>query len=198
MWYMRMNEDLIVDGFLFGTASDSKLAKEEAEKIEYLDANMNYANIAKVAQLYDKALDSKMFKTPVGWSYLNKLKRILLENGYIEDEIRAIPVNAVFARTEESDSLVERIRPKKRKPDPYKNKFSFAVVVIIGLLIAIIAMFVITMTAETPNMINYRNAIVNEYAGWEQDIKEREDAVRLKERELGIPSPLPRESNESE
>ncbi len=82
-----MNDEMIVDGFIFGTASDAELAREEASRIEYLDANMNYANISKVMQLYDKALDTKMFRTPVGWKYMGKLKDILLENGYVAEKI---------------------------------------------------------------------------------------------------------------
>lgn len=188
-----MNDEMIVEGFIFGTASDAELAREEASRIEYLDANMNYANISKVMQLYDKALDTKMFRTPVGWKYMGKLKDILLANGYVAEELRPIPLYSVFARVEEDHSVLERIRPAKKKADPYKRKYAIAVMVIGILLVTVIAMFVIAMKSETPNMINYRNAIINEYADWEQEIKDREDVVRQKERELSIPSPLPHE-----
>ena len=186
-----MNDEMIVGGFIFGTAADADLAREELARIEYLDANMNYANTSKVLQLYDKALDTKMFHTPVGWRYLDKLKGILLDSGYIEEEIRPVPLYNVFARSEEDHSVLERIRPVKKKADPYKRKYALTLMIAGILLITVIAMFVIALTSETPNMINYRNAIVNEYAAWEQDIKDREDAVRMKERELDIVSPLP-------
>ncbi len=185
-----MNDEMIVGGFIFGTAADADLAREELARIEYLDANMNYANTSKVLQLYDKALDTKMFHTPVGWRYLDKLKGILLDSGYIEEEIRPVPLYNVFARAEEDHSVLERIRPVKKKADPYKRKYALTLMVAGILLITVVAMFVIALTSETPNMINYRNAIVNEYAAWEQDIKDREDAVRMKERELDIVSPL--------
>ncbi len=188
-----MNDEMIVGGFIFGTVADAELAKEELARIEYLDANMNYANTSKVLQLYDKALDTKMFHTPVGWRYLDKLKGILLDSGYIEEEIRPVPLYNVFARTEEDHSVLERIRPVKKKADPYKRKYAFTLMVAGILLITVVAMFVIALISETPNMINYRNAIVNEYAAWEQDIKDREDAVRMKERELDIVSPLTHE-----
>lgn len=188
-----MNEKLKVDGFLFGTAADAAIAKEEHDKVEYLDSNVNYANIGKVAQLYDRAIDSKMFMTPVGWNYLNKLRNILLQNGYIEEEIRPIPLYSVFSKADENIPVMERIKPKKRKADPYKNRFIIASIVSGVLIVTVLVMFLIAMTSETPNMINYRNAIVNEYASWEQDIKDREDRVREKERELSLPSPLPHE-----
>ena len=42
------------------------------------------------------------------------------------------------------------------------------------------------LTGENANIINYRNAIVNEYSDWEDELTEREQIVREKERELGI------------
>ena len=185
-----MNDEMIVGGFIFGTSADADLAREELARIEYLDANMNYSNTSKVMQLYDKALDTKMFRTPVGWRYMGRLRSILMDSGYIEDELRPIPLYNVFARVEEDHSVLERIRPVKKKKDPYKRKYALAVMLIGVLVVMVITMFVIAMKAETPNMLNYRNAIINEYADWEQDIRTREDAVRLKERQLEIPSPL--------
>lgn len=193
-----MSDDLRVGGYLFGTAADAALGKEELEKIRYLDSNMNYSNALKVMQLYDKSLDSKMFRTPIGWDYLNKLKLVLIDSGFLESEIRPIPVYSVFARAEEDITpLSQRVKPIKKKPDTYKNRFAVSVLVIVVLIITIITMFIITMQAETPNMLNYRNAIVNEYAEWEQDIKDREDAVRKRERELSLPSPLPHEQQKA-
>ena len=46
-------------------------------------------------------------------------------------------------------------------------------------------MCAIASGSDNPNIINYRNAIVNEYASWEQELTEREKAVRRKEAELG-------------
>lgn len=185
-----MNDEMIVGGFIFGTAADADLAREEFARIEYLDANMNYSNTSKVMQLYDKALDTKMFRTPVGWKYMDKLRAILMDSGYVEAELRPIPLYNVFARVEEDHSVLERIRPVKKKRDPYKRKYALSLILISILIVMVISMFVIAMKAETPNMLNYRNAIINEYADWEQDIRDREDAVRLKERELNMISPL--------
>ena len=50
----------------------------------------------------------------------------------------------------------------------------------------VIAMFVIAIKADNPNMLNYKTAVLNEYSEWEQELKDREQAVREKESELGI------------
>ena len=181
-----MRDEMIVGGYLFGTAADAQLAREELDKVRYLDANMNYANTGRVMQLYERALDTKMFRTPPGLDYMNKLRGILSDSGYADEELRPIPLYTIFARTDDGTSLSQRIKPAAKKPDPYKRKYLISVMMCAVLIIMAAAMFIITLQSDTPNMINYRNAIVNEYATWEQDIRNRENAVRAKERELNI------------
>ena len=54
------------------------------------------------------------------------------------------------------------------------------------LVLAIISMFCISFLSENPNILNYERSITNKYAAWEQELTEREKAVREKERELSI------------
>ena len=61
-----------------------------------------------------------------------------------------------------------------------------SVVMNIVMIIAIIAMFVITLNSDQPNILNYEKNIQNKYATWEQELTQREQAVREKERELHI------------
>ena len=53
-------------------------------------------------------------------------------------------------------------------------------------MIAIIAMFTITLESDNPNVLNYERALTDRYASWEQELTEREQAVRQRERELQI------------
>lgn len=47
-------------------------------------------------------------------------------------------------------------------------------------------MFMITLKSDNPNILNYEKNLVNRYAAWEQELREREQVVREKERELNI------------
>ena len=49
-------------------------------------------------------------------------------------------------------------------------------------------MVVIAWNSDAPNIVNYRQAVVNEYSEWEQELTERERKVRNAERELQIES----------
>ena len=54
------------------------------------------------------------------------------------------------------------------------------------LFILVIVMFVIVNYGETDNMVNYKRNLQNRYAQYEQELKEREQTIREKERELNI------------
>ena len=47
-------------------------------------------------------------------------------------------------------------------------------------------MFAITLNADQPNVLNYEKVLTDRYASWEQDLTEREQVIREKERELKI------------
>ncbi len=52
------------------------------------------------------------------------------------------------------------------------------------LVIALCAMFTISLKSDNPNILNYKKNLTNQYASWEQQLTERENAVREKEKEL--------------
>ena len=47
-----------------------------------------------------------------------------------------------------------------------------------------IVMFVIATTGSNPTVINYEKALQDRYAEWEQQLSDRERAIREKEKEL--------------
>jgi hypothetical protein len=49
-----------------------------------------------------------------------------------------------------------------------------------------IAMFSIALNANQPNILNYEKVLTNNYASWEQELTEREQAVKEKERQLNM------------
>ena len=61
-----------------------------------------------------------------------------------------------------------------------------SIVLNIALTVAVIIMFWIAKNTEQPNILNYEEAITNRYAAWDQQLTEREAAVRQAERELGL------------
>lgn len=176
---MRNVEEFKVEGYLFGNKNDVKQAQEEVEAIKFLEQKLDFENVDSTLRIYDKALQERVFKTPVGFGFLRKVQHELLCRGIPEEEIKPIALYQVYSKIEEAKPL--RVIKKKIKPDQTKVYLRTSVMVNIALVILVIGMFVLSLLGETPNIVNYRHRIQNEYAQWEQELLEWEN--QLKERE---------------
>ncbi|MCH5269492.1 MAG: hypothetical protein J1E83_01965 [Lachnospiraceae bacterium] len=182
MWSER-----VVDGYLFVSMEDVQLAQQEKKKVEYLEKYLDYRNPESVLKVYKKALTERIFKTPVGYDYLHKMQKYLLDcDGMTEEQVPPVSLqksyNVNMRRSyTQPKPRVERHKEKKKPEWPVISLMANLV-----LIIAIIAMFAITLKSDNPNILNYERAIVNKYASWEQELSEREKVVREKERELNI------------
>ncbi len=185
---MADKDNLMVDGYRFGSYQDAGLADEELKKIEYFRKRITGRTPQNLLAVYDKILDEKVFKTPVGWEYLREIQRQLRKAGVPEDMIRPIPMYMTFSHmnSDELDKseVRQRIRPTRKKKKT--NKFQISVLINVFLAILVAAMFVITLKSDNPNILNYKQTIVDQYASWEQELSEREQAVREKEQALQI------------
>ena len=182
----------VIDGFAFSDDADISLASSEIEKIKYIAGKMNMDNPKGVLAVYDKLITSGIFVTPVGYEYLRTLQSFLYKSKDIPDEaVREIPVpisytRALNIRSEERDEKISYQREARTLRKTFRNEYKISLIVNIILIIMVIAMFVITLKAENPNMINYRTAILNQYSEWEQDLNERETAIKQRELELNM------------
>ncbi|MBR5636431.1 MAG: hypothetical protein IKW81_05825 [Pseudobutyrivibrio sp.] len=60
----------------------------------------------------------------------------------------------------------------------------FLIVCVFTLLLCVIGMFVVSLTINSPTILNYKEAITDEYASWKQQLDEREKALDAREAEL--------------
>jgi hypothetical protein len=180
-------EKFIVGGYEFLSENDAQKASMDLSKINLLEARVKASRPVDIKAVYEKSIENKIFKTPIGWEYLVGLRRKLLESGYKEEDLIPIPLNVSMTRHSAMDSLNVKQRILPQEPKKEANfKTIFSIILNIVLLILIGVMFYITVTAETDNIINYRKNITNRYAGWEQELSDREKAVREAEKRLGI------------
>ena len=183
---MEENRELSVDGYLFYTERDAQTASAELKKIEYLEARIDYSRSESILLVFKKAIQERIFRTPVGIQYLKGLQSYLLEQPDIAPEdVPDIPLYSTFSGTirEQSNPVRNRLKSSV-KADTIRARFQVSLVLNVLLVLAMIAMFTITVKSDNPNIINYEKNIRNQYASWEQELTEREAAVREKEREL--------------
>ena len=139
-----------------------------------------------ILQLYRKALNERTFQTPVGLAFVNELRERLIEEGVEEFEIEPIPVYYDVVQNKMRAGFEPVKEKEEEKPKKEMTKLTVSVVLNVILVLLVAGMFFVAMSGNNANILNYRNAIVDEYASWEQELTEREKAVREKEQELGI------------
>lgn len=184
---MSDRDNLLVSGYSFASPKDAETAREEGRKIEFFKEKTRGRSPENLLALYDKLLDEKVFKTPVGYEYLRQLQTQLLQAGISKELIRSIPLYINFSYNAEEEiekaAVKQRIRQSKTQKDKSgRLKLSVYINILLAALVA--AMFIITLKGDNPNILNYKKTIVNQYAAWEQELTRRENEVRKKEQEL--------------
>ncbi|MFQ9620830.1 MAG: hypothetical protein ACLRZF_15650 [Waltera sp.] len=108
--------DHVVSGFAFYSEKDARLAEQERQKIAYLDKRIDRTNLESVLVIYKKALDDRVFRTPVGLEYLRELQgELKAEQDLLGEEIPPIPLWTNFADTREKRLLPEEESNRHRK-----------------------------------------------------------------------------------
>lgn len=188
---MSERSDLIVGGFFFGSFDDAKIAQKELKNAKYLEERLSTMRPSQMKSVYDKMLDEKVFSTPVGWEYLKYLRGRVIESGVDEGELRPIPLYVNFSAQKldesekNSDHIArEHIRPSARRKTSLKDALRISIIVNIFLFVLVAVMFLITIKSDNPNILNYKEAIINQYASWEEELSAKE--AELKERENAL------------
>lgn len=176
-------KQFIVDQYLFETQEEYELALGEKKKIQYIDEHTDYRAVENIAVLYMKIIETNMFQTPVGYAYLERLREFLVRNGAKTDNLPSIPVKKKISLAGSKEMMKEN-RQLKEKVEKAHRLTLILGAVCAGLVVVVIAFFALAFTDKNPNILNYENAIQNKYSAWEQELSERENAIREKEREL--------------
>ena len=184
--YGQDSRERTVDGYLFLTKEDAVAAQNEKDRIELLEKKINYHSYEQVKTVYEKAVRERVFKTPIGYAFLKKMQGALKEKNVENEEIIPIPFYINFLPKVREKTAPARARIDVKEEEKKRRTLAISISVNIALIVAVIAMFYITLNSDNPNILNYETAILNKYSSWEQDLEERESVVREKERELKI------------
>ena len=181
-------EQLVVDGFVFSSKQEATIAVSELKRIEQLEKKLNYDNLDAVAMIYTKSISNELFRTMVGCSYLKRLQVVLLQNQYdkVDFDKYPIPVPVSNSKPEEIERTEKTLKVRINHQKELKQKLKRAHLINLILLALVGSLFAIALTADNPNILNYRYNIQNEYSQWAQELQEREEIIREKEKQLRI------------
>ena len=177
----------IISGYEFSTKEDYEKAKKEAESVLYIKAHTDMTNAQQVLKVYNKASDMKMFQTVIGYEFMHQLYAILVKKKVMEPEyLKTIPVQkqakerelpevveAANRLSEQYRVLYEDSKEKRKR----KNIVIAFLLLLIGLMVAMVYFNYNTYDEEK---------VLDKYSIWESELEEREEAMREKEKKLGI------------
>lgn len=179
---MEKEREFIVNGFSFENVEDAQEAEKEGRKVQFLESKIDYGDLKKVQAIYEKALRDEVFRTAVGLFYLKGMRDFLVrEEEGLEEVLPSVPAPAKGEKRTVKSAEIRTDRIQERKQAEKDYRFRVSVILNVLLVFAIIAMFFIALDADQPNILNYEREITNKYASWEQELTQREQAVREKE-----------------
>lgn len=180
----KNGDELTVGGYRFGTVADAETARMEQKKIANIEQHLDYHKPQNVLLIYNRAIDNRVFLTPLGMSYLHRMQEQMIKCGVPKEKIKPIPMYATFSNKTENNSSIRRSVESRGNKVEFKGRFITSVCVNLLLAAALMAMFILSYVSDVPTIVNYRTAVENEYSEWEQELSDREQAVREAERML--------------
>lgn len=199
---MNREEGFLVEGYRFYSKDEAEKASRELAKIRVLDEKLDAEDLEAVKGIYIKAVSQQVFETQIGFDYLRNIQRYLISKRAMTPEENPLPVyyskmmqeEEVLHIKEEYQAFEKELREETQKQiDREKEQAEKAgskcrtFMILTGVLAVMVAgMFLISLTGKNATVLNYKTAVVNRYAEWEQELTEREAAIRQKEAELEI------------
>ena len=193
----QLQETYEAGGFVFRTKKEAELAQREIEGTKYLRQKLDMENPNAVFSIYQNLIEQDLFETPVGYCFLKELRDYLLMIPAISnEEVLAIPIRYPQTEEEEKKQKKEQKKEEQRKERQrekekaknkkeqkkegknYKGRCQFFMVTSLILLISVVSMLLLAATSDNVNILNYENKLIDKYSSWEQELEEREQAVK--------------------
>ena len=199
----QLQETYEAGGFVFRTKKEAELAQREIEGTKYLRQKLDMENPNAVFSIYQNLIEQDLFETPVGYCFLKELRDYLLMIPAISnEEVLAIPIRYPQTEEEEKKQKKEQKKEEQRKErqrekekaknkkeqkkegQNYKGRCQFFMVTSLILLISVVSMMLLAATSDNVNILNYENKLIDKYSSWEQELEEREQAVKEQKQAL--------------
>ncbi len=181
-----------IGGYIFDDENKAKKAAKELRSVEYLLSQIKDADEKGVLTVYKKLINQRLFSTEIGMGFLTQLRKNLLQSeAFTEADVP--PVYSLNEeknkpdKTKQKDEIADKVvvdKPKVVDSGEIKRlKFINKILIILCITLAliVIGMFYVNSTINSPTILNYEEQLLNKYSSWEQELSEREAAVKEKE-----------------
>lgn len=167
-------------GFTFYSEEELAEAKKEAEVVAYIRSQADLGNVKTVVKLYNRLVEKGTLGTELGLAFLKELRSRALDSGVVaESSLVALP--AAKNREEQKPKTVSKDRKLMELYRERSKKLTFTVVV---LCIVIVILFAIRLFGTASPFTDYEQKVLNEYAGWKEELTAKEEQLHLWEDSL--------------
>lgn len=171
-------------GFTFKSEEEWKEAKKEAEVVSYIRSQADLANVKTAVRLYNRLVEKGTLVTALGISFLQELRSRILDSGMVaESSLRPLP---------------EPVKEKKKPEVPeskaaskeykmmrlYKERSRNLAFAVAALSVVIVIMLAIRLFGTASPFADYEQKVLDEYAGWKEELSQKEEMLHTWEQEL--------------
>lgn len=177
---MEKGKNYTYQGFTFRSEAELAEAKKEAEVVAYIRGQADLSNVKTVVKLYNRLIEKGTLGTELGISFLKELRSRALDSGVVaESSLEPLP------EAEKKEVKEPKTVSKDRKlMELYRERSKNLTYVVIILCVVIGVLFAIRLFGTASPFVDYEQKVLDEYAGWKEELTEKEEELHLWEEEL--------------
>jgi len=178
---MEKKKTYTYQGFTFASEAELNEAKKEAEVVSYIRSQADLGNTKTVIKLYNRLIEKGTLVTVLGISFLQELRSRALESGAVaESSLKPLP-QPIAAEKIQGEKKVSKDR---KLMELYRNRCKNLTVTVVVLCLVIAGLFVIRLFGTASPYTDYEKKVLNDYAGWKEELTQKEQALHLWEQSL--------------
>jgi len=180
-----MGQKYTFQGHTFDDEKQYVAAQKEAEAIEYLRSKTDFGNMNNLMKLYNRILDRDMMETVIGIEFLKEIRGTLVGSGmFKEDQVRPVPLLPEVKKLKKRNEIQKRSR-ERTLMERLEHQNTVLKIWCFFLVVLVIGMFIIALTGKrSPLAIRYEEQLINRYASWAEDLRQKEEMLREYVRKL--------------
>lgn len=167
-------------GFTFRSEAELAEAKKEAEVVAYIRGQADLSNVKTVVKLYNRLIEKGTLTTELGITFLKELRSRAIDSGVVA-ESSLEPLPTVEKKKPEPPKVVSKDR---KLMELYRERSRNLAIVVAMLCVVIVVLFAIRLFGTASPFTDYEQKVLDEYAGWKEELTEKEEALHLWEERL--------------
>ena len=196
---MAEGKKYILDGYCFNDSDSYEQARRELNRIAEIKAEKNLKDEVELREAYDSLVESGEFNTPIGIGFLREAQKRLVKNPEQRKTMKAIPyyanemteevdiakkvdINAVDDEGENVEDGISKVEETLHLINNFNLKLRNYRIIIAFMAVMILIPFGVLLYDRVFASDAAKEAIVNEYASWKEELTKKEQELNERER----------------